>query len=42
VVNAEDLVLLPVRLQGLLQLSGAGKVLAEWLLNLQTKDALTS
>lgn len=37
VVNAEDLVLLPVRLQGLLQLSRAGKVLPKWLLNLQVE-----
>jgi hypothetical protein len=34
VVNTEDLLLLPVGLQGVLELSGAAKVLAEGLLNL--------
>jgi hypothetical protein len=34
VVDTEDLLLLPVGLQGVLKLSGAAKVLAEGLLNL--------
>ena len=36
VVDTEDLLLLPVGLQGGLKLSGAAKVLAEGLLNLYT------
>jgi hypothetical protein len=34
VVNTEDLLLLPVRIQSLLQIAGALKILAERLLNL--------
>jgi hypothetical protein len=34
VVNTEDLLLLPVGLQGMLKLSGAAKILTERLLNL--------
>jgi hypothetical protein len=35
VVNTEDLLLLPVRLQSVLEFSGAAKVLTERLLDLQ-------
>jgi len=34
VVNTEDLLLLPVRLQSLLQIARALKILAKWLFNL--------